>query len=582
MRTAWIIIIFLIALPSVSACKDVIVTNDATAGDYALFMKVRDPSRPGPQVLFMVEPGYTYSYHHPWRGFEIPYEIEHKLLGVATRGDTPPDIIKAGMLLSDAGIAYGDADSPTYWVNPTQRAWDDFDWLRYAAQTADTVDEAVDKLDEVVAMHAPGIGENLFVADYNNAYVMEADALHSITWPVEDIATMSNYPKQSWPFRWLKRIFIASDFDRVFEGSVRRWQTARIGGLCGVRVTAISDDAVSCSPVPGREKVTIPEGEGRRVGPYYVFLDATADNTARIRMSYEYCEWERLVLSYLRQRYGAVSIADLITLSRWHTADLDGLRGFCEAEEKATMIFKLSQEPDLCMGWFAPDQCVTPYVPVHICDTAIFSAYENGDSADRAAAVLAKYGHGTLNVSAVESVFILENERVERLAVNHSAQMSTLLTVIDTSMQEQAGLLQQMLLTVDPPDAPSLLAIWNNGYYLTLQNMCRAIDTFPESIRRILAATALSMGTARADIQDAVNGDDAQATVERAEKLFSAGRYRESVSVVADMFRETDESIFGVVHPDGDDDGAWLVLAGIAVLAVAGFVVVRLRRNRRP
>ena len=173
--------------------------NDATAGDYNLFMKVRDPSRPGLQVLCMVNKGYEYTYHHPWKGYNIPYKIEHKLIGVATKGDTPPNVLKAGMLLSDAGIAYGDADCPTFYINPTKNAWDDFDWLRYAAQSADNEQQAVEKLEEVVKMHAPGIGENLFVVGSNSGYVVEADAFHFVKEEVSGITAMSNYPKQLWP-----------------------------------------------------------------------------------------------------------------------------------------------------------------------------------------------------------------------------------------------------------------------------------------------------------------------------------------------------------------------------------------------
>lgn len=36
---------------STKACKDIIACGDATAGDYNLLLKVRDPSRPGLQVL---------------------------------------------------------------------------------------------------------------------------------------------------------------------------------------------------------------------------------------------------------------------------------------------------------------------------------------------------------------------------------------------------------------------------------------------------------------------------------------------------------------------------------------------------
>ena len=117
---------------STKACKDIIACGDATAGDYNLLLKVRDPSRPGLQVLCIVPEGYEYTYRHPWTGKDMKFETKHKFIGVATEGDTIPNIVKAGMSLSDAGISYGDADTGSNWKNPTRYAWDDFDWILYA------------------------------------------------------------------------------------------------------------------------------------------------------------------------------------------------------------------------------------------------------------------------------------------------------------------------------------------------------------------------------------------------------------------------------------------------------------------
>ena len=124
--TVALLISFLL-FPTVLGCKDVIVTGEATRDRCNLLLKVRDPSRVGPQVIFIVNKGYRYSYHHPWTGKRINFEVERKFLGLATKGDIPPNIIKAGAALNDAGIAFGDADVPSYWINPTKYAWDDFD-----------------------------------------------------------------------------------------------------------------------------------------------------------------------------------------------------------------------------------------------------------------------------------------------------------------------------------------------------------------------------------------------------------------------------------------------------------------------
>ena len=91
-------------------CKDIIAVNDATQGEYNLLLKVRDPSRPGPQVLCIITKGYTYSYHHPWTGKRISFTVDQTYIGVTTQDDTIPNIVKSGMALSEAGIAYGQGD----------------------------------------------------------------------------------------------------------------------------------------------------------------------------------------------------------------------------------------------------------------------------------------------------------------------------------------------------------------------------------------------------------------------------------------------------------------------------------------
>ena len=82
----------------VRSCKDIVAVGHTTAGDYNLFLKVRDPSRPGLQVLCLVPEGYEYTYHHPWTGKPMDFTVKHKFIGVATKGDTIPDIVKAGRL----------------------------------------------------------------------------------------------------------------------------------------------------------------------------------------------------------------------------------------------------------------------------------------------------------------------------------------------------------------------------------------------------------------------------------------------------------------------------------------------------
>lgn len=580
MRISVILVILVLLFPLASACKDIVVMNNATLDDCNLFMKVRDPSRPGLQVLCMVDRGYEYTYQHPQKHYEASYEIQHKLLGVATMGDVPPDILKAGMLLSDADIAYGDADSPTLWVNPTKRAWDDFDWLRYAAQSAGHEDEAVDKLEEMVAMHAPGVGENLFVVGKNKAYVVEADAFHFVKEGVSDIAVMSNYPKELWHTRWLKKLIVASDFDRVYEGVVKRWQTVRLGALSGVKVTKIGNEWIVVKPVPVGERVEIERETGAKVGDFYVHVDEINGNSARIKVCYEYNAWEQKITDRLRRKYGRITVTDMMNLSRLHSEDLEGLRGMCENEKKAAMIFKIPCHEGISMGWFAPDQCASIFVPVHICDTEIYEAYVTGEAADIAIGLLAKFGHGNLNVSSMERVLVRENERMETIALEHPSQTAALLTLVDVEMQHQAILMQRLYLNVEGDELEELNRIWGTDYYETVCNIEHNLSRFGDYGQEQLAAMALSMGRARAGVKSMVNGSGAMKDYNRAETLISQGRYREGVTVIKHIFEETDKSLFGVTHEKEQGISQWTVLFGSVMVLVVLIGVLYWRSKR--
>ncbi|HDN95826.1 MAG TPA: hypothetical protein ENG71_02015 [Thermoplasmatales archaeon] len=572
-----LLILFILFLPVASACKDVIVMNDATAGNYNLFMKVRDPSRPGLQVVFMVDKGYQYSYHHPWKGYNIPYTIKHKLIGVATLGDTPPNIIKAGMLLSDAGIAYGDADSPTYYINPTKYAWDDFDWLRYAAQNASSVEEAVGDLEEVVKMHAPGIGENLFVVGKDKAYVIEADAIHFVKEEVKDLAVMSNYPKQLWHTRVLKRVTIASNFDRVYEGVVRKWQIVRLGGTLGIRILKIGKDFIVVRQFPLGDKVKIEEGKGEKVGYYYVYVEDCDGKTARIKVSYEYYAWENKVLDMLRQKYGKITVMDLMNLSRLHSYDLEGLRGFCEGERKATMIFKIPIDNDLYMAWFAPDQCVSIYVPIHICDSDIYEPYKDGEVAEIAVALLTKFGHGGVNFRNVEKVLIKENEKMEELAIK-KGKAPQILTVVDMEMQKQAYLMQKLYLNANENEREILKDIWNESYYKTICNIERKIRSFDEYGKELLAQIALSICKARVEVENIVNGSKLMNDYAYAEKLVNSGKYKDAMEQIRIIFEKTDEKLFGIKH-GREKDVKQIVIVSSLILFIA-VIAVLLRKPK--
>ena len=132
--TIFVFTILLFSCFKVTACKDIIACGDSTEGNYNLLLKVRDPSRPGLQVLCIVPQDYSYQYHHPWTGKTMDFKTTYKYIGVTTKDDVLPNIVKAGMVLTSAGLCFGDADTMSSWVNPTKHAWDDFDWMRYSCQ----------------------------------------------------------------------------------------------------------------------------------------------------------------------------------------------------------------------------------------------------------------------------------------------------------------------------------------------------------------------------------------------------------------------------------------------------------------
>jgi hypothetical protein len=122
-------LIIIINISTVLGCKDILACGNSTAGDYNLLLKVRDPSRSGLQVLCIVPQNYEYEFYHPWTGEKLLFKVENKYIGVASKDDVIPNIVKAGMTLNDKGLAFGDADTNSNWVNPSRYAWDDFDYI---------------------------------------------------------------------------------------------------------------------------------------------------------------------------------------------------------------------------------------------------------------------------------------------------------------------------------------------------------------------------------------------------------------------------------------------------------------------
>ncbi len=488
---------------SVKGCKDIVVVDDATEGDYNLLLKVRDPSRLGLQVLCIVPEEYKYTYHYPWTGKQMSLQTKHKYIGVATLGDTIPNIVKPGMALSDVGLAFGDADTRSNWKNPTKNAWDDFDWIRYACENANNEDEAVMLMtkDIVDDLHATGVSENLFIVGPKKAYVIEADAYRYNVKEINDILVMSNYPKELWRTQVHRCLPIASSFDITKEQYVRKGRTLRLNSLFGVKIVDINKDYVVAQQVPFLKfdrtlrlmgnKVKIELGERETVGDYSVELLDIEGNKAKIKLCYKFKAWEDKMMEIIQEKYGYITVKDMINWSRLDSDDLDGLRPMCEDifEYEAVAIYKIPHEnyETLSGGWFAANHaCSSIYVPFHIIDNNIYDPYVSGEAADLSLDLLNQYGHNNLitMINNIEDVFIYEVKRIEQITqelIQHSdVEVSSFLTVSDKGMQQQAYETGQIWKKLSDEKHNQKLIniiedIWEYNYSCSLENMKNAI-----------------------------------------------------------------------------------------------------------
>ena len=488
------------------ACKDIIACGNATAGDYNLLLKVRDPSRPGLQVLCIVPEGYEYTYHHPWTGKDMKFITNHKFIGVATEGDTIPNIVKAGMTLSDAGIAYGDADTGSRWINPTKNAWDDFDWIRYACEKADDEDQAVYLLTKecVDQLHASGVSENLFVVGPNKGFVVGADAFHYTVEEVDDIVVMSNYPDELWKTQYLKTRPISRSFDTVVEKSVRKGGVVRLQSISGIKIVDIGGNYISVRLFPFSYALKtgslgkifkIQMGERKTVGDYSVRLLNIDGKKAKISLCYKFKAWEEAMMDHIQPKYGSIDIKEMINWSRLHETDLEDLRPMCQDfyQYETVAIYKIPQQnyEILSSGWFSPNHaCSSIYVPFHICDKDIYEPYTTGEAAKLSMELLDSYGHDVLNTyfSNVEEVFLYETDIAEDISkdmVSDSEKLSSFLTTVDMGMQKQAWLTEQLWMELSQMSNQNLMDVvgdlWKCNYSESLKSMNATIYDLKES-----------------------------------------------------------------------------------------------------
>jgi len=490
----------------VEGCKDILACGDSTRGDYNLFLKVRDPSRQGLQVLCIVPEGYEYTYHYPWTGIEMISTNKHKYIGVASKDDIIPNIVKSGMTLTDVGLAFGDADTNSNWVNPTKNAWDDFDWIRYACEKAEGIDEAVSLLTEyaVDKLHATGVSENLFVVGPTSGYIIEADAFrYNVKKIVNGVGIISNYPKELWKSQIHKRLPIAPSFDFEKESYVDKGNTLRLNSLFGVKILEINENSILVRQVPFFKfiynmltimgnKVEIKLGEREIAGDYSIELLNISGNKAKIRVCYKFKAWEDEMMKHINSKNGSISVKDMINWSRIKGNDLDGLRPLCEDiyENEAVAIYKIPcvNYEVLGGGWFSANlACSSIYVPFHICDNDIFDPYETGEAAALSQELFNIYGYNNLtSFINVEDVFLYENDILEEIAINKikkGEDVSEIFTIFDTNVQIQAWLTEHIWIEInkilDKNDKEKIIdlisKIWMNNYTTSLDLMEHAI-----------------------------------------------------------------------------------------------------------
>jgi hypothetical protein len=586
-----VLLIDVLLVVNVKACKVIVAYDTATEGDYNLLLKVRDPSRPGLQVLCMVPEGYEYTYHHPWNGKPMSFIVKHKFIGVASKDDTIPNIVKAGMALSDMGIAYCDADSNSnYLVNPSKHAWDDFDWIRYACQTADDEEQANKLLtkDVVDDLHASGVSENLFVVGPRKAYFLEADFKNYKIKDIQDYEVISNYPKDLWRSQFLRRIRIASSYDKVVEKQVFRGRTIRLGALYGIRLVDIGPDWIIVKPVPSYDirkignrikrldtgnNVLIRLGESKDVGFFYDFggfrvkLLECNRFRAKISMSTTFKAWEDKMVKYIEARLGSITVRDMINWSRLHRQDLDGLRPMCQGSYKyeGVAIYRIPEQNYMMLssGWFSANHaCSSIYVPFHICNTDIFDAYENGEAAELSLNLFNIYGHGALETSFqnVEEVFLNEIEKAEKISIEKivdNQKISEYLTIVDNGMQRQAMITQQIWMEIskiskqEGNQAVRIIVnkIWDEDYLNSINHMRKSISYLKElpntdMIIDKIKEIAIDICKTRIDAANSIGKQDIMAINEykNGGKLLRKGEYESGFNSLQKSFILTDLS----------------------------------------
>jgi hypothetical protein len=620
-----IFILNIISVSSVSACKDIIAVGDATEGEYNLLMKVRDPSRPDYQVLCIVPEGYEYTYPHPKTGKDLSFTTEEKYIGGVSAEDIIPNIVKPGMALSDAGIAYGDSDTNSRWVNLRKHAWDDFDWIRYACEKANNEQEAIDLLtkEAVDELHAPGVSENLFVVGPDKGYVIEADAYRYKIEEVENGVTVRhNYPKLLWKSQILKTLPISRSFETVVEKQVRKRGVVRLGSIYGVRITDIDENSITVSPVGFshilktnslRMVTKINVSERKSVGYFSVQLLGISKNKANVRVTNIYYAWEEELLKHMSSRKGSITPENMMQWSRLTSEDLDGLRGLNQDENQYenVVIYKIPKTnyETLSMGWFAPNHARSSiFVPFHISNTEIYEKYTTPAAAELSYNLLTLYDDDTLEQSFedVEDVFIREIENAEEISIDlirSNEDFIKFLTIIDISMQRQAYKTQILWQEAHGRDDihNCLNDIWRGNYRSSLNAMKSSIidlerkqntDWFIEQIKEL----SLDIVDSKIKAVNALDKDLSYAKEKYNESIgyfkkgFESKAYNSLLNAYESANRAVNDEYIDYNYRDYEDhsysssSGFPLIFVGIlflSIFVIIAILIINIKKFRR-
>jgi hypothetical protein len=137
----------------------------------------------------------------------------------------------------------------------------------------------------------------------------------------------------------------------------------------------------------------------------------------------------------------------------------------------------------LSKGWFSANHaCSSIYVPFHNSNTDIYQPYETGKAAELCLFLYQNHSDELLPIiQSVEAVFLIENTFFDTWAKQTTLSqdiISEVLTTVDTSMQEQAWIMQQLLYNISKLEGNQQQMLfncsenlWNTNYTNSIESM---------------------------------------------------------------------------------------------------------------